>query len=595
MCRDLSTAIQVVGRLAFYFTDDFKGRLNPAIAFMEQLVGLLRYSDRYKLYLVDALLAEVHAEALAAVKEMAPWMAEFGRTAAAEGNGGAAAAAAPATPPPAGGGGVAVGGGAAAAAAAAPSAAQQRFRAVVTAVIELSLLPFHLPAGLVVKPVVSQGAAQLLDAVTRHIKPPFLLEIPCIGDSIKRGGVICAGLEPTTRLAVATSLSNALLLPPTGVQQRALNWEPRAAKHRELVGGLLQTYIQLQSQPDFAAGRISAAGEVCIKDACAVLSALAKSVREQPMVTKDVLVKTLTPLLPSALLMLRALAGKPAVLSLVLQMFYDFFDGLGNRLDAGFIQQTVDTFLAVFTPDQLAVLVTPDGMGNPGVVKFLEILGFFVQDRGKAFKRYLPEIVSLCVDRIYPIVADLPTISIRLALFDVLRNVLLENWRYFYPSKVVRAAVASAAETLENQAHFGAILKALCVSLRQPDLNQFKTNLATLQELNQHNKLYHKEFFRGQVLAVLLEILFSALINKSHDLLSEEIVSAVHDLAAVDFAAFFSGFLSQLLVKTPNVNDAQRRELASHFTGETDIPTFTRNVRVFVNDLILFQQSNTAA
>lgn len=233
------------------------------------------------------------------------------------------------------------------------------------------------------------------------------------------------------------------------------------------------------------------------------------------------------------------------------------------------------------------MLVVPDGAGNAGVVKFLQILGFFVQDRGKTFKRYLPEIVSLCIDRIYPIVAELPTISIRLALFDVLKNVLLENWRYFYPSQVARSAVASAAETLENQAHFGAILKSLCVSLRQEDLNQFKANLATLQELNQHNKLYQKEFFRRNVLAVLLEILFGALINKSHNLLSEEIVSAIHDLAAVDFAVFFSAFLPQLLAKTPTVTEPQKRELASHFTGETDIPTFTRNVRVFVNDLSL--------
>jgi hypothetical protein len=568
MCRDLITSTQVVGKLAFYFTEDFAARLDSALGFMERLVGLLRYSDQHKLYLVDALLAEVHAEALMAVKALSYWITEFGRVA--QGHG---------------------------------TEAIQRFRAIVTAVIELSLLPFHLPAGLVALPIVSQAAAQLLHTVTSQIRPGFLLEVPCLVDSVKRGGGICSALEPTTRLAVVTSLSNALLLPAAGVPQASINWEPRAAQHRELIGGLLGGYIGLQSQPEFAAGQLPAGGEACIKDACTVLSALAKSVREQPVVTKDVLVKTLTPLFPSTLLLLRImqiLSGNKGVLELVLQMFLDFFEGIGTRLEGGFIQQTVDSFLAVFTPDQLTVLVAPDGGGNLGVVKFLQILAFFVQDRGKTFKRYLPEIVSLCIERIYPIVADLPTVTIRLALFGVLKHVMLENWRYFYPMMATADSLMSggasggggAVDTLANQAQFLAIMQAICVSLRQPDINQFKTNLATLQELNHHKKLYQKEFFRMHILAVLLEILFGSLVTKSHDLLSEEILSAVHDLAAVDFAAFFSVFLPQLLAKTTPLTDEQRSELAAHFTGERDIPTFTRNVSVFVNDLILFQQSN---
>jgi hypothetical protein len=56
------------------------------------------------------------------------------------------------------------------------------------------------------------------------------------------------------------------------------------------------------------------------------------------------------------------------------------------------------------------------GAGNMGVVKFVEILGFLVKDRSKVFKRYLPQVVSLCVERIYPIVAQLPTVTIRLGV-----------------------------------------------------------------------------------------------------------------------------------------------------------------------------------
>jgi hypothetical protein len=51
------------------------------------------------------------------------------------------------------------------------------------------------------------------------------------------------------------------------------------------------------------------------------------------------------------------------VLEHILQTFYDVFECMGGRLDAAFIQQTVDMFLAIFTPTQISALAAPDGSG----------------------------------------------------------------------------------------------------------------------------------------------------------------------------------------------------------------------------------------
>ena len=56
--------------------------------------------------------------------------------------------------------------------------------------------------------------------------------------------------------------------------------------------------------------------------------------------------------------------------------------------------------------------------------------------------------------------------------------------------------------------------------------------------------------------------------NKSHDLLQEEIVISVYNIAAADFEAFFSRFLPQFLGSVPGVDDGQKAVLAANFTTD---------------------------
>lgn len=432
--------------------------------------------------------------------------------------------------------------------------------------MDLALQPFQLTQGMVPLVIVSEAAAQLLASVAGTIRPPFLLEMPSFNAALGQAGPICASVEPGTRLVIANAFSYSLILPCHGIPQQQHDWETRASQHRELICSLLADYIVLQGQPEFLQGNINGTGIAIVNDACLLMASLAQSVREQKTMSKDILARTLEPILPSTLQLLRLFTGNSGVLKQVLAMFFNFFEAMAARLGSAFIQQTVDTFHSVFTPDQLTTLAGPEGGGSSGVEVFLRILGFFVRERSKVFKNFLPEIVSLCLDRIYPIVAEQPAVTIRLALFDVLKHILLENWKFFYPSGVMPSQASEGqADELQNEQYFMAILQAFALSFTQCDINQFKQNLATLKELNEHRKLFQKGHFRAHMLFPLLETLFQALSSGSFDILVEEVVSVIYDLAAVDFAAFFSTFIPQLLTNASGLTDPQRHELAAHF------------------------------
>ncbi len=65
-----------------------------------------------------------------------------------------------------------------------------------------------------------------------------------------------------------------------------------------------------------------------------------------------------------------------------------------------------------------------------------------------------------------------------------------------------------------------------------------------------------------------LNVLLQVLIHKSHDLLQEEIISTVYNMASVDFDGFHSAFLPQFLRMCEGIDDRQRGMLVSNFNIE---------------------------
>ena len=68
----------------------------------------------------------------------------------------------------------------------------------------------------------------------------------------------------------------------------------------------------------------------------------------------------------------------------------------------------------------------------------------------------------------------------------------------------------------------------------------------------------------GEFLTVLMQVL----VHKSHDLLQEEIVITVYNMADVDFDTFYTHFLPHFLKSMDGLDDNQRMVLVQNFKLE---------------------------
>lgn len=135
-----------------------------------------------------------------------------------------------------------------------------------------------------------------------------------------------------------------------------------------------------------------------------------------------------------------------------------------------------------------------------GLDKLLKLLQLVVEAPIVSYKTFLPGILQLCMQNVYPVVIcqanDHPDIII--ALLTLLHSILLHRWNYFYISQVRMGYSPGCAETEpmpdspQQPSQMLAVLQVFGQALLQPDINTFRTSLAALEDLNTKWKLYHK-------------------------------------------------------------------------------------------------------
>ena len=84
-----------------------------------------------------------------------------------------------------------------------------------------------------------------------------------------------------------------------------------------------------------------------------------------------------------------------------------------------------------------------------------------------------------------------PSPDIKPTLYELLHQILHNNWRYFFKGSVL-SMMKGHADEVENEGQFTSIMQSFGQSFLQPDISIFKQNLETLESLNSKWKLYHK-------------------------------------------------------------------------------------------------------
>ncbi|KAK5856463.1 hypothetical protein PBY51_008055 [Eleginops maclovinus] len=564
--RDLSSLLQAVGRLAEHFIGEvFAARFNDALAVVERLVEVTCYGSQTSLYDLETAvpsvlkpdLIDVHAQALAALQAYSHWLAQFYSEV--------------------------------------HSQNQSQFMNLITSTIDASspLITSKVPEKLLL------SSCHLMVSITSTVRPVFLVTLPAVRNIFN---LITTENQPRrlpqeAHMLVCRALSNTLLLPWPNLPESEQQWQTRSSNHASLLAALTREYKGIRGtvnitprQPDLDNMK------AVIQQTLPVLRDIVESISGESTKSRQICYQSLQESVQVSLSLFPVFIQQPDVTDEMLAFFLTLFQALRVQMGVAFTGQIIQTFLGMFTREQLAASILQEGSAGCRVVqKFLKILQVVVQEPGQAFKPFLPSILSLCMEQVYPVVAERSSPDVKAEMFELLYQILHQNWRYFFKTSVLTSVQRGAIEdTMENEAQFTAAMQAFGQSFLQPDIHIFKQNLLYLESLNSKHKLYHRKLFRTSMLFHFINVLLQVLLHKSHDLLQEEITVAIYNMACVDFDAFYSAFMPEFLNGCQGVDASQRSVLARNFKLERDLPSFTQSVQRLVNDLRYYRLCNSS-
>ncbi|XP_038274733.1 exportin-6 isoform X1 [Dermochelys coriacea] len=561
--RDLSSLLQAVGRLAEYFIGDvFAARFNDALTVVERLVKVTLYGSQIKLYNIETAvpsvlkpdLIDVHAQSLAALQAYSHWLAQFYSEVHRQN--------------------------------------PEQIISLVSTALE-AIIPLISSKA---QEKLLLSACHLLVSLATTVRPVFLIRIPAVQKVFNRiTDTSAQRLPDKAQVLVCRALSNVLLLPWPNLPENEQQWAVRSTNHASLISALTREYRHLKSSAILPQRKVRLEDtKVIIHQTLSVLEDIVESISGESTKSRQICYQSLQESVQVSLALFPAFIHQSDVTDEMLSFFLTLFQGLRVQMGVPFTEQIIQTFLNMFTREQLAESILHEGSTGCRVVeKFLKILQVVVQEPGQVFKPFLPSIISLCMEQVYPIIAERSSPDVKAELFELLFRVLHHNWRYFFKSSVLASVQRGIAEEqMENEAQFSAIMQAFGQSFLQPDIHLFKQNLFYLETLNTKQKLYHKKIFRTTMLFQFVNVLLQVLVHKSHDLLQEEIGIAIYNMASVDFDSFYSAFLTEFLASCDGVDSNQKNVLGRNFKMDRDLPSFTQNVHRLVNDLRYYRLCN---
>jgi len=380
------------------------------------------------------------------------------------------------------------------------------------------------------------------------------------------------------------------------------HWNERQTRLKMAIESVTEgTWVLLQQLLRKESNQLVVQGKAAFVATLTLLGELAAVVHDESTASKVVLHSAISVWIEPTLALLSMdvlFMDDHEVTEAIFDFYLSVFDCLLNQIGSDRAEKAVQTFLQTFNQYNIEAILRQENLhGVRAVDRLLRILQIVVQDPGAAFKRFLPSTLLLCLDHIYPCIAQSPSSDLKETLYNLLTLILRHHWRFFFKGSVLKAYGSQASnvmETVENQPQFVGIMTAYGQSFMLPDINIFQQNLSALDTLHSKCKLYHKFIFRSGIAKEFINTFLEVLASGSHELLREEIGLSVYAMASADFEVFFQQTLPSYLVTCQGIDDQQRILLKNSFTVETDLPSFTQNVHRLTYDLRCYRSTNAS-
>jgi hypothetical protein len=583
--RDLSTALKLLGRLADYFiTENFNRWLSSTKSLIEKLVQSLILSNKYKFHKSKVLsndFIDVSAQMMATIKAYCHWLQQY--------------------------------------------CAQQQTSSndsvvIISAIIEncveiicdnettVTTNKTH------VNTVLLHSAIHCLYSIITTVRPFFILNMECVQMLFSR---VCAfvkcditsnGSEPNIIPNISAEdekllcrlISNMLLLPWPSVNDSSQNWQTRTLYHDSFIQSILEPFKchQMTAGINGSASKQSANNLVLYCRSLNLLSDIVENHKDSPTRSKQLLFKSIQTAMEAFIGLLPTYFTDPVIAENCLNLFTVVFDVLRIQISFQFVEKTIQLMLKLFSSNQLNS-PSCEPLSSKVIPKFMKMLTFIVQQPGSLFKSLLPGMISFAFDQICPAIVNFDCPQLKKSLYEFLFQLLLNNWKYFYPNNLILGNTFNTGsnqmkEVLENADAFINIMNIFAQSFLQSDITVFKQNLDALEILNTRLKLYQKDVFKQTMIKHFLCLFIQTLLDKSLNLLQDDICATIYNMASVDFDIFFNTFIPQFLYNCEGLNDIQRNILVtkSFNPNEVDFPSFVTNLNIFLNDLRYYRLCN---
>ncbi|CAF1378603.1 unnamed protein product [Rotaria sordida] len=276
--------------------------------------------------------------------------------------------------------------------------------------------------------------------------------------------------------------------------------------------------------------------------------------------------------------------------TVLISLLLTCFEILRTQMGTDLINTILQTTFSVFNIENIRnVIRESKPTAHTAISRFLEFLSLLVNEPGnsKLVQQYLPTIIELCTTALYPAIRENFALDIRENYYKLVHNLLINNWRYFFKGNVL-TTLNGDIETTANEHNFIQLMESIAWSFSQSDIEQFRTNLLSCNDLQLKCGLYTKSIFHQHMSQALLSLLLSVLLVRSHELCRDDIISTLFYILTNDktnnFVYFIHNYLEQSNIKTV-LNDKHKHILLENYSrNETDLPSFSQNLNNFIHD-----------
>uniref|UniRef100_A0AAU8KYK8 Exportin-6 n=1 Tax=Halisarca dujardinii TaxID=2583056 RepID=A0AAU8KYK8_HALDU len=566
--RDLCTVLQMLGRLAEHLAEPhFLARFDLGNMLFDRFCCIAKFSSDHELYSVmleessdesfadfdslDRTFMEVHAHSLGALNALCySWLPTYHLCALRDSE---------------------------------PRCSDCAVKVEALCQLGLPLLVEQIPER------ISVSAGHMLVTLSHAVRPQQLTQLPLIQGFILQGSQGRFNQLPNLigRLSYRI-VSNIFVMPWPEVPTSQQHWDSRSHEFGKFIDGAMQSLLDIGKLDRFGERpEVVTQAEPLIVQSLSALEEMVAGVGSEGTRSTMVMYQAVEKIIDLSLVFFQHCLSNSRILSAVMSFFQTVFKNLKVQEKSGRTQTAVILTIMKLLDSQVfkEMLISNDPVSCNVMQKFLSILTDQVSTQSSFLKVELPNIITFCLEAVYTTVEKLPVPDVKLELYKLLAQILMHNWRYFFRSNILTRMEGEDDESVVCVGQFRAIMQIYLQSFMQPEIELFRENLTALQELNRRHSLFSKTIFKTDMLPLFVHVLLEVLVQKSHDLLGEDIGACLHAMACSSFQTFHREVLPSFLCKFPQLSQEQRDKLAQNYKLEEDLPSFLRNIHQLSCDL----------